>query len=243
MRSATLHRSMQPFQHLTRLRSHHPRAYATTRLGRIDLGSSSKANAHNPSPKANQPPSPGAKPRGNLWKKAVELVSNTGYLAVILAGVGLGGISLSYLVSDAVEAHRANKLFEDALDKVQRHEKVIDMIGLPMKGHGPLGPRGGATKVTRTIYKDKSGNENMIVMYFHLEGPSGKGTVYVNQTKNAESGEFEYNVLSADVMRQGQRDGTAKRIILIDNRNRRRSDGKGKRGWLGVRPIWRSKEE
>ncbi|KAJ3242751.1 hypothetical protein HDU78_001190 [Chytriomyces hyalinus] len=236
-RAPFLHASFKP----TTASQQHLQQYSTTRLGRIDLNakqgsgsassnSSNSANTHakKPMPK-----------KESIWKKIWDGTISTGYLGVILAGVGAGGLAISYVVSDFIEGYHAEKLFDDAFEKVQRHPQVVDMVGMPMRGHGGKGPRGGETKVTRTIYKDDQGGDKMVVMYFALEGPNGKGTVYVNQVKNAETDEYEYNVLSADVQRHGMR--SAKRFVLIDNRTKRRPSGQ-KRGWFGMKPLWRGKE-
>ncbi|KAI9326513.1 TIM21-domain-containing protein [Obelidium mucronatum] len=208
------------------------RSYATTRLGRMEMGSGG-GSSNNQTP----PPKESAWSRMSLGQKVVQSGKNTGYLGVILAGVGLGGLSLSYVVFDFIEDYQSQKLFDDAFDKVSHHAKVIDMVGTPMKGHGGLGPRGAPTNAKRTIYKDDQGGDKQVIMYFVLEGPNGKGTVYVNQIKNNE-GEYEYNVLSADVQRHGMR--SPKRVFIIDNRMRRGNSGPRK-GWF-ARSIWKKKE-
>ncbi|KAJ3030735.1 UNVERIFIED_CONTAM: hypothetical protein HDU68_007946 [Siphonaria sp. JEL0065] len=205
------------------------RSYATTRLGKMNINGGGSNNSHN----NQQPPKQeSAWSRMSLGQKVLQSGKNTGYLGVILGGVGLAGLSLSYVVFDFIEDYQSSKLFDDAF------EKVIDMVGTPMKGHGGLGPRGAPTNPKRTIYKDEQGGEKQVIMYFVLEGPNGKGTAYVNQIKNQE-GEYEYNVLSADVQRHGMR--SAKRVFIIDNRMKRSSTGPRK-GWFG-RPLWRKEKE
>ncbi|KAJ3236080.1 hypothetical protein HDU81_011197 [Chytriomyces hyalinus] len=243
-------RAASPFLHATfkptATQQQQLQQYSTTRLGRIDLnakqgsssGSSGSSNASTASSASTHSKQPQPK-KESIWRKIWDGTISTGYLGVILAGVGAGGLAISYVVSDFIEGYHAEKLFDDAFDKVQRHPQVVDMVGLPMRGHGGKGPRGGETKVTRTIYKDDQGADKMVVMYFALEGPNGKGTVYVNQVKNPETDEYEYNVLSADVQRHGMR--SAKRFVLIDNRTKRRPAG-GKKGWFGMKPLWRGKE-
>ncbi|KAJ3284719.1 hypothetical protein HDU79_007930 [Rhizoclosmatium sp. JEL0117] len=215
------------------------RCYATTRLGKMDMnagGSGKGSSSQQATPKTKE----SAWSRMSLGQKVVQGTKNTGYLGVILAGVGLGGLSLSYVIVDFIDDYYAKKLFDDAFEKVSSHGAIIDTIGTPMRGHGGIGPRGGEQNVRRTVYKDDQGGDKQVIMYFVIEGPNGKGTAYVNQIKNAD-GEYEYNVLSADVQRHGQRPGSAKRVFIIDNRLKRQNKG-GSKGWF-ARSIWKQKAE
>ncbi|KAJ3064402.1 hypothetical protein HDU98_012179 [Podochytrium sp. JEL0797] len=231
LRTAALH--IPPLHRAALLRPH--RCYATTRLGKMDMGSNN--NNHSNKSKQDPPADPTASAwsRMTLGQKVAQSTKNTGYLGVILAGVGAGGLALSYVVFDFIEDYQANKLFDDAFEKVSHHPQVVDIVGSPMKGHGGIGPRGAPTNVRRTIYKDDAGGDKQVIMYFMLEGPNGKGSAYVNQMKNPD-GDYEYQVLSADVQRHGQRVGTAKRIFIIDNRMKRQSRGPRK-GWF-AKSMW-----
>ncbi|CDS07571.1 hypothetical protein LRAMOSA01520 [Lichtheimia ramosa] len=163
-----------------------------------------------------QPPSQPqrAAPRSSLisqktakeWKelstpqKVVAASKATVNVGVILAGVAVTGSLLFLIGKELFGSDSTTAIFSDAVDRINAHQEVSELLGKPIKAHGePSRKRN--RRVQHQIVEDGQGNPHLF-MRFYLEGQDNRGTALLEMIKD-ESGSWQYKRLLVDVPGQG----------------------------------------
>lgn len=65
-----------------------------------------------------------------------------GYLVIIIAGIGMIVLIFRTLYKELVSSKSPNAIYGKALDRCKEHDKVLDLLGAPIKGYGEGNSRG-----------------------------------------------------------------------------------------------------
>ncbi|OAQ31112.1 TIM21-domain-containing protein [Linnemannia elongata AG-77] len=103
------------------------------------------------------------------------------------------------IVSELFGSNSDTHVFGDALEKVRNHEKLKDIIGSPMMGHGE--PSNSKRRRNRRIHSqvvlDAEGKEHLL-MRFYVEGPDNEGIAHLEMVKDQRN-KWEYKYLFVDI--------------------------------------------
>ncbi|KAF9100768.1 hypothetical protein BGX29_006265 [Mortierella sp. GBA35] len=131
-------------------------------------------------------------------KVATATKTTTNY-TVIGAGVVLVGVIGYAIISELFGSNSDTHVFGDALERVRNNEKLKDIIGSPMMGHGE--PSNSKRRRNRRIHSqivlDAEGKEHLL-MRFYVEGPDNEGTAHLEMVKD-ERNKWEYKYLFVDI--------------------------------------------
>ncbi|KAK5828419.1 TIM21-domain-containing protein [Linnemannia elongata] len=131
-------------------------------------------------------------------KVATATKTTTNY-TVIGAGVVLVSIIGYAIVSELFGSNSDTHVFGDALERVRNHEKLKDIIGSPMMGHGE--PSNSKRRRNRRIHSqvvlDAEGKEHLL-MRFYVEGPDNEGIAHLEMVKDQRN-KWEYKYLFVDI--------------------------------------------
>ncbi|KAG0196448.1 hypothetical protein BGX28_010096 [Mortierella sp. GBA30] len=132
-------------------------------------------------------------------EKVVTATKATTNYTVIAAGVVLVGAIGYAIVSELFGSNSDTHIFGDALEKVRNNEKLKDIIGSPMMGHGE--PSSSKRRRNRRIHSqvvlDGDGKEHLL-MRFYVEGPHSEGTAHLEMVKDQRN-KWEYKYLFVDI--------------------------------------------
>ncbi|KAF9173802.1 mitochondrial import inner membrane translocase subunit tim21 [Mortierella sp. AD011] len=196
---------------------------------RILLRSNWKQPARNMAtgqPKSNKPERPlsalAHHTEKKQWKdlstpeKVVTATKTTTNYAVVAAGVVLVGAIGYAIVSELFGSNSDTHVFGDALEKVRNNEKLVEILGTPIKGHGE--PSSSSRRRNRRIHSqvvlDTGGKEHLL-MRFYVEGPDNEGTAHLEMVKDQRNN-WEYKYLFVDIP-GGVR--AAERVFVEYNKN------------------------
>ncbi|KAF9311407.1 hypothetical protein BG003_007446 [Podila horticola] len=120
------------------------------------------------------------------------------------------------IISELFGSNSDTHIFGDALEKVRSHEKLQDIIGSPMKGHGEpsSSKRRRNRRIQSQVVLDGEGKEHLLMRFF-VEGPDNEGTAHLEMVKDARN-KWEYKYLFVDIP-GGVR--PAQRIFVEYNKN------------------------
>ncbi|KAG0284905.1 Mitochondrial import inner membrane translocase subunit Tim21, partial [Linnemannia gamsii] len=103
------------------------------------------------------------------------------------------------IVSELFGANSDTHVFGDALERVRNNEKLKDIIGSPMMGHGE--PSNSKRRRNRRIHSqvvlDAEGKEHLL-MRFYVEGPDNEGIAHLEMVKDQRN-KWEYKYLFVDI--------------------------------------------
>ncbi|KAF9917322.1 mitochondrial import inner membrane translocase subunit tim21 [Lobosporangium transversale] len=149
-------------------------------------------------------------------EKVVTATKATTNYTVVAVGVLLVGAIGYAIVTELFGANSDTHIFGDALEKVRKNEKLQEIIGSPMKGHGE--PSSSKRRRNRRIHSqvvlDVEGKEHLL-MRFYVEGPDNEGTAHLEMVKDRHNN-WEYKYLFVDIP-GGVR--PAQRIFVEYNKN------------------------
>ncbi|KAG0380754.1 mitochondrial import inner membrane translocase subunit tim21 [Mortierella sp. AD032] len=131
-------------------------------------------------------------------KVATATRTTTNY-TVIGAGVVLVGVIGYAIVSELFGSNSDTHVFGDALERVRNNERLKDVIGSPMMGHGE--PSNSKRRRNRRIHSqvvlDAEGKEHLL-MRFYVEGPDNEGIAHLEMVKDQRK-KWEYKYLFVDI--------------------------------------------
>ncbi|KAF9951639.1 hypothetical protein BGZ72_006904 [Mortierella alpina] len=132
-------------------------------------------------------------------EKVVTATKTTTNYAIIGAGVVLVGAVGYAIVSELFGSNSDTHVFGDALERVRNNEKLKDIIGMPIMGHGE--PSSSKRRRNRRIHSqvvlDGEGKEHLL-MRFYVEGPHNEGTAHLEMVKDQRN-KWEYKYLFVDI--------------------------------------------
>ncbi|KAG0055488.1 Mitochondrial import inner membrane translocase subunit Tim21 [Linnemannia elongata] len=103
------------------------------------------------------------------------------------------------IVSELFGSNSDTHVFGGALERVRNHEKLKDIIGSPMMGHGE--PSNSKRRRNRRIHSqvvlDAEGKEHLL-MRFYVEGPDNEGIAHLEMVKDQRN-KWEYKYLFVDI--------------------------------------------
>ncbi|KAF9434762.1 mitochondrial import inner membrane translocase subunit tim21 [Entomortierella beljakovae] len=132
-------------------------------------------------------------------EKVVTATKTTTNYAVVGVGVVLVA-SIGYaIVSELFGSNSDTHIFGDALEKVRNNEKLTDILGTPIKGHGEASSskRRRNRRIHSQVVLD-AGNKEHLLMRFYVEGPDGEGTAHLEMVKDQRNN-WEYKYLFVDI--------------------------------------------
>ncbi|KFH68430.1 hypothetical protein MVEG_05245 [Podila verticillata NRRL 6337] len=149
-------------------------------------------------------------------EKVVHATKTTTNYTVVGAGVVLVGVIGYAIISELFGSNSDTHIFGDALEKVRNHDKLQDIIGSPMKGHGEpsSSKRRRNRRIQSQVILDGEGKEHLLMRFF-VEGPDNEGTAHLEMVKDARN-KWEYKYLFVDIP-GGVR--PAQRIFVEYNKN------------------------
>ncbi|KAF9324756.1 mitochondrial import inner membrane translocase subunit tim21 [Podila minutissima] len=149
-------------------------------------------------------------------EKVVHATKTTTNYTVVGAGVVLVGVIGYAIISELFGSNSDTHIFGDALEKVRNNEKLQDIIGSPMKGHGEpsSSKRRRNRRIQSQVVLDGEGKEHLLMRFF-VEGPDNEGTAHLEMVKDARN-KWEYKYLFVDIP-GGVR--PAQRIFVEYNKN------------------------
>ncbi|KAG0369056.1 mitochondrial import inner membrane translocase subunit tim21 [Gamsiella multidivaricata] len=149
-------------------------------------------------------------------EKVVTATKATTNYTVIAVGVVLVGAIGYAIVSELFGPNSDTHVFGDALEKVRNNERLQDVIGSPMKGHGEpsSSKRRRNRRIQSQVVLDAEGKEHLL-MRFYVEGPDNEGTAHLEMVKDQRSN-WEYKYLFVDIP-GGVR--AAERVFVEYNKN------------------------
>jgi len=146
-----------------------------------------------------------------LGQKVKQTTKDASYLGVIVAGVGVTGVMFYAILSELFSGESPNSIYTEALRVCRSDQKLVDILGEPIKGYGELSSRGRRRHVSHLKY-EKDGI-NFMRMLFYVEGTRKKGTVHL-EMKQGPKRKYDYRYLFVDI------DGyPPQTYILKDNRH------------------------
>ncbi|KAF9106483.1 mitochondrial import inner membrane translocase subunit tim21 [Mortierella sp. AM989] len=132
-------------------------------------------------------------------EKVVSATKTTTNYTVVAAGVLLVGAIGYAIVSELFGSNSDTHIFGDALEKIRNNQKLEDILGTPIKGHGE--PSSSRRRRNRRIHSqvvlDPEYKEHLL-MRFYVEGPDNEGTAHLEMVKNKRNN-WEYKYLFVDI--------------------------------------------
>ncbi|KAI1307868.1 mitochondrial import inner membrane translocase subunit tim21 [Mortierella claussenii] len=132
-------------------------------------------------------------------EKVVTATKATTNYTVIAVGVVLVGAIGYAIVSELFGSNSDTHIFGDALEKVRNNEKLQEIIGSPMMGHGEASSskRRRNRRIHSQVVLDAEGKEHLL-MRFYVEGPDNEGTAHLEMVKDQRNN-WEYKYLFVDI--------------------------------------------
>ncbi|GJJ68631.1 mitochondrial import inner membrane translocase subunit TIM21 [Entomortierella parvispora] len=132
-------------------------------------------------------------------EKVVTATKTTTNYTVIAAGVVLVSAIGYAIISELFGSNSDTHIFGDALERVRNNEKLKDIIGSPMMGHGEASSskRRRNRRIHSQVILDGEGKEHLL-MRFYVEGPDNEGTAHLEMVKD-QNNKWEYKYLFVDI--------------------------------------------
>ncbi|GAU98246.1 hypothetical protein RvY_09420 [Ramazzottius varieornatus] len=125
------------------------------------------------------------------------------YTGVVVAGISITGL-LGYLIfRELFSSNSANGVYKDALKLCKNDIRVQSILGSPVKAHGETSRRGHRNHILSAEWKEAEaagGDQHIIQVKFHVQGPFNRGTVYAE--KNVTKGEYRTLIFQTDNKRE-----------------------------------------
>lgn len=133
-------------------------------------------------------------------------------LTLWAAGLSLAGVCAYFIIRELVPTRLSpNAIFDRALDVVRGDERVIRIVGEPVKGYGRDhgGHREGRRNfIENTTYDEPADNSKRVRVRFNVKGPYGEAFVYAEVSNKFKGWVY--------LMCQDKRSGRV--VVLEDNR-------------------------
>lgn len=142
--------------------------------------------------------------------KVVQAGRDFTYLIAILVGFGLVGFLFYSVGSEFFSSNSPSSVFTQALKRVRADERIKEILGEPITGHGEESGRGRRRHLNHLEYVVDG--RTYMRMQFYVSGSRRKGKAHIDLKKN-DSGKYELRFLFVELI--GYPSGT---IILEDNR-------------------------
>ena len=125
--------------------------------------------------------------------------------AVVIAGVGILGLTAYYLSQELLVTGSDNQLFHKAFAKVDEDSKVHELLGPNLKAHGEsTNQRNVKSRPLATQrFFDQYGREH-VVMQFHVDGDLDTAVVKYEVIMNTQTGNYDYRYLLVDTEKHGR---------------------------------------
>eukprot|EP00051_Salpingoeca_urceolata_P028437 m.486880 g.486880 ORF g.486880 m.486880 type:complete len:279 (-) comp24651_c0_seq1:85-921(-) len=150
-------------------------------------------------------------------EKVVETSKDVGSTGVVLLALGVTGVILYNVTKELFNSESATTLYSRALDDVKSDDRVHELFGASIVGHGEGRRR--AQQIDHVEYE--VGDMHYLRMQFHLEGDKTQGIAHA-EFKRRGSEAYRYRYLFVE------EHGTQRqRVVLIDNRSEDATDRAG----------------
>jgi len=144
-------------------------------------------------------------------QKAKEGAKTATYSLVIIAGLGAIGTVFYTLFRELFSSNSPNSLFDKAVADCLAHDKLLDMLGEPVKAFGEENRRHRRTHRKEQHYIDPQGRKG-VRMQFYLQGVRNKGTVTLDAREDS-GGKMQTRYLIVEVD-----DLLRNTVVVVDNR-------------------------
>ncbi|TPX41612.1 hypothetical protein SeMB42_g01891 [Synchytrium endobioticum] len=119
-------------------------------------------------------------------QKVVHSAKTASYTGVVAFGLSLFATLMFLLTSELFGSHTASAIFSDALEKIRDNQKVKDLVGEPIAGHGDhTGTRARRSKVINHVITEATDQApRKMYVRFYIHGTKSHGTVHCNMVEN-----------------------------------------------------------
>lgn len=132
-------------------------------------------------------------------EKPVSAVEGASYGVVGLIGLGIAAGAAWFAANELLTTPREQRVFNAAMEKLNEDPRVTVAVGTPMTGYGSESrSRGARRNIPHRVVLDARGRERLLVQ-FHVRGPRGSAMVTAEAGLNAETGEWDFQYIIADV--------------------------------------------
>lgn len=132
-------------------------------------------------------------------EKPVSAVEGASYGVVGLIGLGIAAGAAWFAANELLTTPREQRVFNAAMEKLNEDPRVTVAVGTPMTGYGSESrSRGARRSIPHRVVLDARGRERLLVQ-FHVRGPRGSAMVTAEAGLNAETGEWDFQYIIADV--------------------------------------------
>ncbi|KAI8384510.1 TIM21-domain-containing protein [Radiomyces spectabilis] len=136
-------------------------------------------------------------------QKTVAATKATVNVGFVLGGFALTATLLYLAFNELFGSQSSTSIFNAAVDRIKSHEKLVEILGEPVIGHGEPS-RSRARRNRRVQYQivdDHEGKPHLF-MRFYVEGPNSTGTCLLEMIKD-DKDKWQYKQFFADVPGQG----------------------------------------
>jgi len=132
-------------------------------------------------------------------EKPVSAVEGASYGVVGLIGLGIAAGAAWFAANELLTTPREQRVFNAAMEKLNEDPRVTVAVGTPMTGYGSESrSRGARRNIPHRVVLDARGRERLLVQ-FHVRGPRGSAMVTAEAGLNAETGDWDFQYIIADV--------------------------------------------
>ncbi|KAK6240081.1 hypothetical protein QUC31_005550 [Theobroma cacao] len=138
-------------------------------------------------------------PTYNIPDKPVTFTEGASYSVIILAGLGVAAAAAYAVFKELIFEPKEYKIFNHALERIQKEGQVRVRIGHPITGYGQESRnRAARQRIPNRIYTDENGVEHVEVN-FYIRGPHGAGKVFTEMFKDKTDHKWKYTYLIVQI--------------------------------------------
>ncbi|XWS32409.1 hypothetical protein CRYUN_Cryun23aG0157100 [Craigia yunnanensis] len=138
-------------------------------------------------------------PTYNIPDKPVTFTEGASYSLIILAGLGIAAAAGYAVFKELIFQPKEYKIFNQALERIQKESQVRVRIGHPITGYGEESRnRAARQRIPNRIYTDENGVEHVEVN-FYIRGPHGAGKDFTEMFKDKTDNKWKYTYLIVQI--------------------------------------------
>ncbi|XVE76875.1 hypothetical protein DITRI_Ditri13aG0015500 [Diplodiscus trichospermus] len=138
-------------------------------------------------------------PTYNIPDKPVTFTEGASYSIIILVGLGIAAAAGYAVFKELIFQPKEYKIFNQALERIQKESQVRVRIGHPITGYGQESRnRAARQRIPNRIYTDENGVEHVEVN-FYIRGPHGAGKVFTEMFKDKTDNKWKYTYLIVQI--------------------------------------------